>query len=192
MRGPTLAAALLLGACASSQVVLLPGENGAATGSVVLLDPKAETERTVISDANSAATLGGARPTVRRIDAARYEALAQTMPAAATSFTMYFLEGRTDLAPGSAPILTALKAEVARRPGAEVQITGHTDRVGQLRDNDELSRRRAEQIRAALVGSGELDAAITRAVGRGEREPLVPTPDGADEPRNRRVEVIVR
>ncbi|HEX6321860.1 MAG TPA: OmpA family protein, partial [Burkholderiales bacterium] len=28
--------------------------------------------------------------------------------------------------------------------------------------------------------------------GRGEREPLVPTADGVDEPRNRRVEISVR
>jgi outer membrane protein OmpA-like peptidoglycan-associated protein len=31
-----------------------------------------------------------------------------------------------------------------------------------------------------------------RVAGRGEREPLVPTADNVDEPRNRRVEIIVR
>lgn len=31
-----------------------------------------------------------------------------------------------------------------------------------------------------------------QAAGRGEREPLVPTPDEVAEPRNRRVEVTVR
>jgi OmpA-OmpF porin, OOP family len=30
------------------------------------------------------------------------------------------------------------------------------------------------------------------AVGRGKREPLVPTADGVAEPRNRRVEIVVR
>jgi len=37
-----------------------------------------------------------------------------------------------------------------------------------------------------------LHASFIRAVGRGEREPLIPTPDEQAEPRNRRVEVIVR
>jgi outer membrane protein OmpA-like peptidoglycan-associated protein len=31
-----------------------------------------------------------------------------------------------------------------------------------------------------------------QVAGRGEREPLVPTPDEAAEPRNRRVEITVR
>jgi outer membrane protein OmpA-like peptidoglycan-associated protein len=30
------------------------------------------------------------------------------------------------------------------------------------------------------------------AVGRGKREPLIPTADGVAEPRNRRVEIVVR
>jgi outer membrane protein OmpA-like peptidoglycan-associated protein len=30
------------------------------------------------------------------------------------------------------------------------------------------------------------------AVGRGKREPAVPTADGVAEPRNRRVEILVR
>jgi outer membrane protein OmpA-like peptidoglycan-associated protein len=30
------------------------------------------------------------------------------------------------------------------------------------------------------------------AFGRGKREPIVPTPDGVAEPRNRRVEIYVR
>jgi outer membrane protein OmpA-like peptidoglycan-associated protein len=37
-----------------------------------------------------------------------------------------------------------------------------------------------------------LQASFIRAVGRGERELLIQTPDNVREPRNRRVEVIVR
>jgi outer membrane protein OmpA-like peptidoglycan-associated protein len=37
-----------------------------------------------------------------------------------------------------------------------------------------------------------INSNFLRAVGRGEREPLIPTPDEQPEPRNRRVEVIVR
>ena len=37
-----------------------------------------------------------------------------------------------------------------------------------------------------------LKTSFIRAVGRGEREPLIATPDEEPEPRNRRVEVIVR
>ncbi len=70
-------------------------------------------------------------------------------------------------------------------------MTGHTDRVGGEADNDRLSLQRAEAVRAMLIQRG-IQASFLRAVGRGEREPLIPTPDEQPEPRNRRVEVIVR
>jgi outer membrane protein OmpA-like peptidoglycan-associated protein len=57
--------------------------------------------------------------------------------------------------------------------------------------NDRLALERAQAVRDMLVQRG-LQASFIRAVGRGEREPLVPTPDEQAEPRNRRVEVIVR
>jgi outer membrane protein OmpA-like peptidoglycan-associated protein len=73
----------------------------------------------------------------------------------------------------------------------EVQVTGHTDRVGSVADNDRLSLQRAEAVRAMLIQRG-INSSFLRAVGRGEREPLIPTADQQAEPRNRRVEVIVR
>jgi outer membrane protein OmpA-like peptidoglycan-associated protein len=72
-----------------------------------------------------------------------------------------------------------------------VQVTGHTDREGSDDDNDRLSQRRAEDILAVLATEG-IPAELMIAVGRGEREPLIQTADGVQEPRNRRVEVTVR
>ena len=48
-----------------------------------------------------------------------------------------------------------------------------------------------ERFRAALVRAGVATSAIQTA-GRGENDNLVPTPDGAREPRNRRVEIAIR
>ncbi len=70
-------------------------------------------------------------------------------------------------------------------------MIGHTDRVGTLEANDALSLRRAEAVRALIIERG-FEAARVRAVGRGERQPLVATDDEVDEPRNRRVEIVVR
>jgi OmpA-OmpF porin, OOP family len=63
--------------------------------------------------------------------------------------------------------------------------------VGSVGDNDHLSLARAQAVQDMLAQLG-LRSDFIRAVGRGEREPLVPTPDEQPEPRNRRVEVIVR
>jgi outer membrane protein OmpA-like peptidoglycan-associated protein len=91
----------------------------------------------------------------------------------------------------SRPTLKALFDEVAQRQAVEVQVTGHTDTVGTEADNDRLSAERAELIKKMLIEQG-LRASFIRAVGRGEREPLVSTTDNTREPKNRRVEVIVR
>jgi outer membrane protein OmpA-like peptidoglycan-associated protein len=105
---------------------------------------------------------------------------------------VYFLEGSTNLAPGSEPVLNQMFKEIALRPGAEVEIIGHTDTVGSDDDNDALSLKRAQEVRDAVASMGHLDVSITRFSGRGEREPLVATPDDTAEPRNRRVEIVVR
>jgi outer membrane protein OmpA-like peptidoglycan-associated protein len=70
-------------------------------------------------------------------------------------------------------------------------VTGHTDRVGTVESNDALSLRRARLIRDRLLSVG-VAAERVEAVGRGEREPLVPTADEVPEPKNRRVEIRVR
>jgi outer membrane protein OmpA-like peptidoglycan-associated protein len=70
-------------------------------------------------------------------------------------------------------------------------VIGHTDRAGDEIANDQLSLQRAERLKGDLVGQG-IPASMIRSAGRGERELLVPTDDGVDEPRNRRVEISVR
>jgi outer membrane protein OmpA-like peptidoglycan-associated protein len=80
---------------------------------------------------------------------------------------------------------------VASRPGAEVQVTGHTDTVGSDADNDLLSRKRADEILNWLASNGFARAMMT-AVGRGERQLKQPTADNVRNGVNRRVEVIVR
>jgi outer membrane protein OmpA-like peptidoglycan-associated protein len=188
----TIAASLA--ACASgpgTNVTLLAGEGAAPVGAVAVLDPKSEAERGVLDTANTQAAAGARKVKAVPVDAGRYAAIAAALPPPPTHYTLYFKEGTTDLAPESARDFQKMLAEVGQRAGAEVQVTGHTDRVGSDAANDKLSIDRATEIRAALIKQG-LDPAITRATGRGERELLVPTPDNIAEPRNRRVEVTVR
>jgi outer membrane protein OmpA-like peptidoglycan-associated protein len=184
---------LLLAACATTptgSVTLLPGEAGANVGAVALFDAKSGAETGSLTAENTQAPLGG-KFVAKPVDPGRYAALTDTLPPPPAKFTLYFVEGATRLTPESEPELKKVFAEIARRPGAEVQITGHTDTVGKDADNDLLSLNRARDIREALVGQG-LNPTISRAVGRGERELLIQTPDNTAEPRNRRVEITVR
>jgi outer membrane protein OmpA-like peptidoglycan-associated protein len=185
---------LCLAACSSKKtvVVLLPEEDNPNSAVAV-----GEGDRlTVIDKPLTAASIGSqgrveqAEMTTAEVAQTFSQALA-AQPPAPISFTLYFHEGSTRVLPQSRQTLEALFAEVARRQAVEVQVTGHTDTVGRERDNDRLSAQRAEVIKNMLIGNG-LQADFIRAVGRGERELLVPTANNIREPQNRRVEVIVR
>jgi OmpA-OmpF porin, OOP family len=113
------------------------------------------------------------------------------LPARPASFLLYFITGTDTLTDASKAELARMLQEARRRPSPDILVIGHTDTVGALEANDELSLQRAERVKADLVREG-IAAERIRAAGRGEREPLVPTDDGVDEPQNRRVEINVR
>ena len=91
----------------------------------------------------------------------------------------------------SAEEAKTILADIAARPVADIVIIGHTDTMGELAYNDKLSLQRAESLRQQLIKLGG-DPKRLSVAGRGEREPLIPTPDETPEPRNRRAELIVR
>ena len=185
------ALALLVSGCASTKVTLLDAEAGADTGSVVVLDPKTSAERGTLSAANTRANAAAKKVKAKKVKGGVFAFLTDLLPERGAIFTLYFKEGTTELIPESEPELQRLLAEVMRRDGVEVEVTGHTDTVGTEEDNDALSLERARQIRDALVHRG-IDLETTSTVGRGERELLVKTADNIEEPANRRVVVTVR
>ena len=121
----------------------------------------------------------------------KFKSALSAQPLPATRFTLYFTEGSNTLTTESQADVTAILNEIKQRPAPDLVVIGHTDRVGSLSDNDKLSTKRAESIRQQLIARG-IDAESIQASGRGEREPLVMTPDEIAEPRNRRVEILVR
>ena len=194
LQGMACAVVLLLAACSKTKelVVLLPGEDG-KLGSVTI----AHGDRTVVLDEPLVAAKIDTQGRVKK-EAVTTEEVERTFastlaahPPAPVRFILYYDAANIEVTAESRPTLEALLAEVAKRSGVEVEITGHTDRAGNVEDNDRLALIRAQTVRDKLMQLG-LHANFIRAVGRGEREPLVATPDEQPEPRNRRVEVIVR
>jgi len=183
-----LALCLALGACATAKVGLLPGEGGAPAGAVAVFDPASGAERGQLNQPDTETSLGGGPVRPRPLTGA-YDALLAAMPAPAQVFTLYFIEGTTQLSPESVPTLDALRHAITST--SDVQITGHTDTTGDAATNDRLSLDRATQVREVLVADG-LPVSNARVTGRGSRELRVQTGPGVSEPANRRVEVIVR
>jgi OOP family OmpA-OmpF porin len=73
---------------------------------------------------------------------------------------------------------------------SDFSITGHADRSGSEDYNLNLSLRRADNVKTALIARGVKEGGISVA-GRGEAEPAIETGDGVREPANRRVEIIL-
>ena len=169
---------LLMGAagCSQDRVLLLPGADGqASSGAVAVLSAKGDT-RAVISQAYADASIGSDSVEQNITDAAaveeKYGALIRALPLPPKSFVLYFREGTTNLTAKSLLAIENMFAEIKARPGADVQVVGHTSTLGSARRNDELSLQRATRIKKLLVLRG-LDGTTVRAAGRGERELLV-------------------
>lgn len=182
--------ALLLGGCATPSVLLLPDEHG-GQGAVAVLEAGGRPQETVIAEANRRARLGGRVSARSVVPSAAETRLLGELPPQPLTYILYYDEGTTRITPASRQQLDALVADAMSRPGVEVQISGHSDRKGRDEDNDALSEQRARSVLEQLAEVGiPRDRMI--AVGRGERDPRVPTPDGVEEIANRRVEVVVR
>jgi outer membrane protein OmpA-like peptidoglycan-associated protein len=171
---------------------MAPGENG----QVAVLDPKTEAETAVFDKAGTVVDVAGAKAgKISTIDQAVFDArhanVMSALPRTPRAFTLYFKENSTDPTAESEAAMPAIFDEIKTRPGADIQVTGHTDTVGAMPLNDAFSLRRAAEITSFLFTLG-LDKAIVRLSGRGERELKEQTPDETPSPANRRVEVIVR
>ena len=174
------------------RIVLLPEADGKPSSLVV----KSARGNALLDRPYAAANVGG-QGTITLADSSdedvstRYGALLAAQPLRPVSWLVYFVRGSDELTPDSGPVLAQVKAELTRRPAPEIAVIGHTDRVHTVQANDELSLKRALVVKNMLLAAG-LDEKQIEVSGRGEREPLIPTPDEVDEPRNRRVEINVR
>ena len=111
---------------------------------------------------------------------------------AAAALALPFQSGSAMLTPDAEKMLEALARalnapELARY---RFRIEGHTDTAGEAPVNLALSERRAAKVREHLVGRLGVAESRLDAVGLGETQLLVQTPDATAEPRNRRVQIV--
>jgi len=106
-------------------------------------------------------------------------------------FILYFEHDTTKLTHGSKDLLPEVLRTIKNRKSNEVYVVGHTDLVGTEAYNIELSSKRARHVRDLLVSNGIKPGTFFVSY-YGKSRPLVPTQNDVPEPRNRRVEVLVR
>jgi OmpA-OmpF porin, OOP family len=193
----SMAGAVLIAGCSTppqTHVVLLPQASGEPSAVVVRMK---NAEQVLSHPYQRATVASGAKgaPSVDQADPAKVQAqhksLFEMRPPPAQHYTVYFEVGGTTLTADSQHVMNEAMIAAQNRSGSDIVVTGHTDTTGPLELNDQLSRRRAQEV-AQLFIERRFPAARIEAVGRGEREPAIPTPDETHELRNRRVTIEVR
>jgi outer membrane protein OmpA-like peptidoglycan-associated protein len=101
-----------------------------------------------------------------------------------------FTSGQADLKAGATGNLNKLVAFLNEYPSRTVMIEGYTDSVGSEDYNQGLSQRRADSVKAYLVGQG-IGSVRLVAAGKGENAPVAGNDSAAGRQQNRRVEVII-
>lgn len=193
--------AVVVAGCASPprvEVVLLPQEDGSSSAVQVWTD---NASQTLSRPYQRLVATPGTAPKVDQADPAELArglpSLFAVRPPKPEHFTVYFETGSAGLTEASQATLGQLLDAAAQRAGADIVVIGHTDTLGGTESNDALSLERAQQVRTMLLQRQlfvlhQFPGQRIEAVGRGERELAVPTADEVDEPRNRRVEILLR
>lgn len=101
-----------------------------------------------------------------------------------------FDTGRAQLNPGSARKLDQLGQFLTDHPERRVQIDGFTDSVGSESYNQDLSQRRADAVKFALISRG-ISASRIGSQGYGKGFPVADNADSGGRQLNRRVEVVI-
>ncbi|WFP51073.1 OmpA family protein [Methylomonas sp. EFPC3] len=186
----TLAAAMALGGCTESYLVLLEDHDG-STGKVTFSSPAGET---LIETAGYGAALTNDK-TVFKVEQQRIEkdfgrALASE-PVRPEVYLLYFETGGAKLTQESAALIPKIIEAAGKHPAADISVIGHTDTVGNADKNEKLARERAVEV-SRLFDPSKLDVKEVTVTSHGEKNLLVKTPDETAEPKNRRVEVTIR
>jgi outer membrane protein OmpA-like peptidoglycan-associated protein/opacity protein-like surface antigen len=129
-----------------------------------------------------------------RVDAQGCEIVSKSAPLFTQDKKTLVLEGvnfetnSATLTPDSVTVLETVAVSLKDWPEVRVEIGGHTDSSGADAYNLELSRRRAESVKAYLAAKG-IDESRLKTRGYGETRPIAENRTREGRARNRRVEL---
>jgi outer membrane protein OmpA-like peptidoglycan-associated protein len=190
---PALLLALTGCGLPANVVILLPDDNG-TVGKVAVHEggSTAELDRPLTGvDAGSEASLRNVFTAERSDVDSEFAGALEAAPRAPLVYILYFQTGVAELDPKSRGDFAAATAAAKGTSNDDISVVGHADATGSDAYNSALSLRRAQTVRDALVAGG-VPSEVIEIAYHGANNPLVPTPRGVPELRNRRVEVTIR
>ena len=120
----------------------------------------------------------------------RLEREGETLRASLASDVL-FESGSAKLQPGADTKLFQIAEVLQRYPRTNVDIIGNTDNRGSESYNQDLSERRANAVRDAVVKSG-VDSSRVSTRGQGESQPIASNDTATGRATNRRVDITIR
>jgi len=101
-----------------------------------------------------------------------------------------FESGSANIQPQSMGIIRQISQVLQQESSMKLNIIGHTDADGNDAANMELSKKRADAVKNALVDIYTIDASRLTTAGRGETEPVGDNSTTDGKAQNRRVEFV--
>jgi OOP family OmpA-OmpF porin len=101
-----------------------------------------------------------------------------------------FDTGKADVKPESAPALEEVAKLLKQNPALKVYVVGHTDNVGALAGNIDLSKRRAASVVQSLTTQYGIAAVRLQPYGDGPYAPIASNDSEDGRTLNRRVELV--
>lgn len=174
---------------------------------VLLPDPNGQVGKIIVTNSKGSQTLNQARQSVviksqtdspgnvQIMDETEIHSLfgkaLDIQPLPPAKFLLYFKSESVQPKPESESEIPKIMQAIKDRHSMDISVNGHTDTKGEDDYNYELSFQRAKRIKKMLEQKG-VDPALITTTSHGKNNPLIPTANNVSEPRNRRVEVIVR
>jgi outer membrane protein OmpA-like peptidoglycan-associated protein len=119
-----------------------------------------------------------------------YQRIPPAPKAAAPRFVLdgvTFDTGKATIRSESFPRLDSVVEYMTHKKSARIEISGHTDNVGNPKANKTLSEKRAQACREYLISKG-IDESRIVAIGYGDELPIAPNTTEEGRQQNRRIE----
>lgn len=108
-----------------------------------------------------------------------------------TSYIVFFAWDRSDLTDEGHKVVDTVVHDLKESGEPyEIVLNGHADRSGTTSYNMDLSQKRVDAVKQALIAGG-IDEKEISIYAFGESDPREPTPDGERKDANRRVEIFL-
>lgn len=102
-----------------------------------------------------------------------------------------FAASKTDLRASNFPLLNKVGRVIKQFDDPTVVVEGHSDSVGNKKNNNYLSQKRAQQVKEYLISNESIEKESIVAKGFGEQRPIASNDTAEGRAQNRRVDIHI-